>query len=223
MADELIRCPSCNHELRLPRELFGQPVECPQCGNRFSAPAATGAPVVRPAQPNYAGFDGSGPQLPSVRPSVRAPAIALVIMSIIGLGFGGYGLFTASAIQANPKLFEKEMTEQLDQHPDLKPDQRARMLEFFSAESFSGKLRMCCGIDVATNVLALIGGICMLRMRGYSLALLGSIAALNPVNIPACLLQFPFGLWALIVLLNANARRILSMTYFLVEIQFVSA
>ena len=41
MADDLIHCPSCNFRLRLPAELLGQEVECPQCHNRFTA----GGPV----------------------------------------------------------------------------------------------------------------------------------------------------------------------------------
>src|SRR6266480_1742020 len=81
MADELIRCPSCNHELRLPSELLGQTVECPQCGSRFAAPAPSRAPMVRPVGQAGLGYDDSGPQAPVAGPSLRAPAIALLIVS----------------------------------------------------------------------------------------------------------------------------------------------
>ena len=35
MPDDLIHCPACNFQLRLPHELYGTPVECPQCHARM--------------------------------------------------------------------------------------------------------------------------------------------------------------------------------------------
>lgn len=32
---ELIRCPHCNRQLRIPEELVGKTVKCPECGSKF--------------------------------------------------------------------------------------------------------------------------------------------------------------------------------------------
>ena len=53
----------------------------------------------------------------------------------------------------------------------------------------------------------LVGALQMLRARAYGFAVLGAVLALNPLNLPCCLAQFPFGLWALAVLLNPDVRR----------------
>jgi uncharacterized membrane protein YuzA (DUF378 family) len=199
MADELIRCPSCNHELRLPRELFGQPVECPQCGNRFSAPAAAGAPaVVQPAQPSYAGFDGSGPQIRSGGPSVRAPAIALIIVAGIAAV-----LQIVAIVKADEQVAELK---QLAQDPQV-PVQFREFIQKVADSADAPTVRRNGGILLGLNVLTILGAAVMLQRRIYALAIIGAIVALNPLNCPCCVMQAPFGVWALIVLLNADVRR----------------
>jgi hypothetical protein len=198
MADELIRCPSCNHELRLPRELFGQPVECPQCGNRFSAPAATGAPVVRVAEPNYSGFDGSGPMIRPAGPSVRAPAIALIIVAGLAALLQIYSIAKADENVAEMK--------RLAQDPDI-PQQWRDVIRKFADSADAASVRRNGGIMLGLNILTVIGAATMLQKRLYAVAVIGAIVALNPLNCPCCFLQAPFGVWALIVLLNSNVRR----------------
>jgi hypothetical protein len=210
MSDELIRCPSCNHELRLPRELLGQTVECPQCGSRFAAPAPTPAraPLVRSVgdgSPAYSpGYDSSDQRSSQ---AVRAPAIALIITSLLSMGINVLGLIGAAGIHADPNEWERRLEVELNSKPDLQPDQRAWMKEMLSAESVSGKMGTCCGIQFVVHLAVLLGAIQMLRQRFYGFAVLASILALNPINVPICLVQLPFGLWALIVLLDSNVRR----------------
>jgi len=208
MADELIRCPSCNHELRLPHELLGQTVECPQCGSRFGAPAPNRAPLVR-AAPEHGTVHSAGidPAARRVSQSLRAPAIALIVTSILSIVGDVFGLLGAAGVHADPNEWERRLDVELNAKPDLPPDQRAWMKEVFSAEAVASKLSMCCGIQLVVNLAVLLGAVQMLRQRFYGFAVLASIAALSPVNIPVCLVQLPFGLWALIVLLDQNVRR----------------
>jgi hypothetical protein len=63
------------------------------------------------------------------------------------------------------------------------------------------------GIMLGLNVLTILGAAMMLQRRLYAVAVIGAIAALNPINCPCCFLEAPFGVWALIVLLNSNVRR----------------
>ena len=63
------------------------------------------------------------------------------------------------------------------------------------------------GAIMGVNLLTALGALLMLMRRGYLVALVGCIAALNPVNVPCCLLQVPFGIWGLIALLSDSGRR----------------
>src|SRR5271168_4854198 len=97
MADDPIHCPSCRFQLRLPTDLYGSEVECPQCHGRFTAPV----PVARPAAvrpPPGREYDAVGQPAggeydyaPTTNP-VAAPGIALLIMSVLGIAVDLAGL-----------------------------------------------------------------------------------------------------------------------------------
>ncbi len=42
---EIVNCPQCARKLRVPEELLGQRVECPTCGDMFTAALGGSAPV----------------------------------------------------------------------------------------------------------------------------------------------------------------------------------
>src|SRR5438874_1227370 len=107
MADEMIHCPSCDHALRMPRELFGQTVECPQCGNRFAAPAPSAVRAAGEPSPVYGG-EADFAAL-RARQSVRAPAVALLITSILSMGLSGLGLLSAAQIHSDPNDFDAKL------------------------------------------------------------------------------------------------------------------
>ncbi len=60
-------------------------------------------------------------------------------------------------------------------------------------------------IGLAMDVLVLIGGIKMKQLRGYTLAMIGSICAIVPLN-SCCCVGIPVGIWSLVVLLNADVK-----------------
>src|SRR5438876_949430 len=158
MADELIRCPSCDHALRLPRDLFGQTVECPQCGNRFAAPAPSAPSAVRAAgepSPVYGGESDFAAL--RARQSARAPAVALLITSILGMGVGVLGLLFAGQIHANPNGFDADIHKALDDNPDLQPDQRITLKEVLTAENVASYTATCCGIGLVGNLAVMLG------------------------------------------------------------------
>lgn len=45
---QLVDCPSCRSQLRVPDELLGQTVQCPSCQTTFPAPAEAAVPSVEP-------------------------------------------------------------------------------------------------------------------------------------------------------------------------------
>jgi hypothetical protein len=60
-------------------------------------------------------------------------------------------------------------------------------------------------IGLVSNVLILIGGVRMKSLSGYPLAMTGAIAAIVPLN-SCCCIAMPVGIWALIVLVNADVK-----------------
>jgi len=69
MADDLIHCPTCNFQLRLPPDLYGREVECPQChSQRLERQWSV------PAQPRHESHSlpmGCDPSLPPCGPACR--------------------------------------------------------------------------------------------------------------------------------------------------------
>jgi hypothetical protein len=211
MADELIRCPSCNHELRLPRELFGQTVECPQCGNRFAAPApATAPPAVSAAPavvPSAEAIDHE--QYIRAADALRAPAVILLVLSILNAVMSGWSILSAREIVADPAAFEAQMHAEIDRQPNMSADDRARFKQIFSAQNireYSNTILISVGVMFGLALITVLGSIQMLRVRAYALCIIGSIVALDPLNCPCCLFEFPIALWALIVLLRSDVR-----------------
>src|SRR5262249_15248486 len=124
MADDLIHCPSCGFQLRLPPELYGQSVECPQCHTRFTAPVPSAAPRMRrPPGREYdatarpAPDDFSSPvALPSSGGALTAPAVCLLVSSLVALIASAYMAFAFFALQNNPAEFDRAIQEAFDKN-----------------------------------------------------------------------------------------------------------
>jgi predicted Zn finger-like uncharacterized protein len=69
---EIIRCPSCERQVRVPDQLLGKLVKCPTCGTTFTAPANAGN---QPAQPprDEGGMSEVGPHAAAGIPPEGAP------------------------------------------------------------------------------------------------------------------------------------------------------
>jgi hypothetical protein len=200
MPDDLIHCPACNFELRLPVELYGSPVECPRCHSRFTAPA----PAVLPAAdrpPPGREYDATPrpqydymPDPARAANAVKAPAIILIVLSALLILGGVYGMATA-----NNKDFQ-----QLANDPNLSPEMR----DFFEKldDAVSPQVKLITNLVVVLlNLLALLGAVQMLRLRTYPLAIAGTVAAMIPLGC-CCVVQLPVAIWALVVLCRSEVR-----------------
>jgi hypothetical protein len=126
---------------------------------------------------------------------VGAPALLIIVMMAISmvlavLNFAGRqaGLFPPPQIPPNADPAMRQQLETLFQALDT--------------------------IAVVTTVSSLVIGTliiyAMLKMRrleSYGLSLTGTILAMLPCISPCCLLGFPLGIWALIVLLEEDVKR----------------
>jgi hypothetical protein len=56
------------------------------------------------------------------------------------------------------------------------------------------------------SIIVMMGSICMLKYKGYSMAIAAAIAAIIPLCSPCFILGIPFGIWALVVLLRPEIK-----------------
>jgi predicted Zn finger-like uncharacterized protein len=204
---EVVTCPKCDRQLRVPDELVGQRVKCPTCGTNFTAamPGQHAPPI-----PGTGAAESNSLEIPGDHYSnnedienrriralerLKPPAICLLVVYLIGVLCGGFGvvrILTAPppkveeivAIFPALKGHEKELEEQL------------KVMSGPAAVTMSF-------VWVILALVTVFGSLAMLSGKMRWLALVGSVAAM--INLGTCCgcgLGLPFGLWALIVLLN---------------------
>jgi hypothetical protein len=211
MADDLIHCPACGFQLRLPTDLYGSEVECPKCHGRFTAPVSVAKPApVRPppgreydavAQPGPGEYDNAPPSNQGAAAAVKTPAIILIVLSGMTALASLYGVVTAQQTVARTR----DALEQMEKAPNSTPEGR----DFMRQMSANVTPELVVGANLAmagVGLVTILGGIQMLRLRTYWIAIIGAIFAMNPVNCPCCIAEFPIAIWALVVLLRANVR-----------------
>ncbi|MFN3168725.1 MAG: hypothetical protein ACE37H_16835 [Phycisphaeraceae bacterium] len=61
-------------------------------------------------------------------------------------------------------------------------------------------------VGIAVGVVILMGAMKMKRLESHGFALTAAILAMIPCVSPCCLLGLPFGIWAIVVLNDANVK-----------------
>ena len=137
---------------------------------------------------------------------LTAPAVCLLVTSLIGALANGYMTFSLVVLKNHPAEFDKVIQDAIARNPNMPAAQQAQMKEWMNWFRDHGTGPF--GVLLALNLVTALGAIQMLRRRMYGLAVLANILALNPVNFGCCFLfQVPFGLWGLIVLFMGESRR----------------
>ncbi|MDA7878251.1 hypothetical protein N9B39_01740 [bacterium] len=109
---------------------------------------------------------------------IKAPAVALMVVSIIGLSLGTLGLIA--------DVF---------------------FLTRLGDVSLQLIVRSIWGVIlVISSTFILIGAIKMKNMTNYGVAKAAAIVAIIPFVGPCCLLGIPFGIWAVVVLSKPHVR-----------------
>jgi hypothetical protein len=62
-------------------------------------------------------------------------------------------------------------------------------------------------VDLVVAVVIYLAALRMQRLESWGLAFAGAILAMLPCVSPCCVLTLPFGIWALVVLLNDEVKR----------------
>jgi hypothetical protein len=217
MAEETIYCPSCNHKVRVPEELLGQPVQCPLCGLIFvtptRGPAGPQPPVVLPAPPQMPeqGFRAPvfppgilpSPEVPEedIRSLVRGPATLLLMVGVVGWLMNAYRAYEIKSLGVDGVA--REVAQLHDAFPFVFPVEPIGSPEFFYNTQLGLSLIF---LFICTGIL--IGAGQMLRLRHYRMAVLASVLAMFNFQSCCCLLGLPIGIWSLSVLLRPEVRRV---------------
>jgi hypothetical protein len=122
------------------------------------------------------------------RGKVMPPAIALLVVGTVGLLVSLFNLVFAvvakPVIDPNAPAFVQEM-------------QKAQT----GPLAIGGQ-----SLFAVVNVMILVGTVQMLRMRSWGLAMTATILAMVNIGTCCCVVGLPFGIWSLVVLLDANVK-----------------
>jgi hypothetical protein len=123
---------------------------------------------------------------------VRIPGVLMIIVALLGIGDKGWALFNLEESLEQQDDF-RQMFNQPKMTPAEKDRQRTTTLVISS-------------VGVAGAVLGLIGGICMVAVVGRGFCIASSVVAIIPALHGCCFLSTCVGVYALIMLLNADVK-----------------
>ncbi len=219
------RCTQCGSLLRTPDGTAGQTAQCPRCGARSPIPGppaaeawpagepppepasgvGTASPFGAPAaestdQPNpyaspsaYSSVPGYGMVVDQAAAAARVagPATALLVMAILGIVWQLLGMALTMLQFALVGPFQPGAQ---DMPPEL--------------QVFSGAIGMVAGVvSVGLAIVIIVGALKMKRLEHHGWAMAAAIIAVIPCfSSCCCLLEIPFGIWALVVLSDQSVK-----------------
>jgi hypothetical protein len=166
-----------------------------------------GVPYERPE-----GDVGAARSHEAVRGRVQMPAIFLIVVAILNLllalGCFGFAVVYSRIPEDQAEEIEKMMQKDEWQKKNLEEMKKAGytmqdILKMYVYGGFGGG-----AVGLVTSLLILLGGIQMLRLRSYGLAVFSSILVALPCisGSACCCLGEGIGIWALVVLMNPEVR-----------------
>jgi len=178
--------------------------------NRASLAENVGSPGWRPLAefPEFAAALGGGSSAPPAAAYVAAPvvedpatlierlkvpAILLVILGALGLLFTVMGPFLKATLMETMLQFFEKMNVQLP------ADQKAQMEAAKTAGLGLGDL-FSLTLGLVVNSVILVGGLKMMKLQSWGLALASAILVMLPCGSCCCLIGLPIGIWAVIQL-----------------------
>jgi len=207
------RCTGCQRTLRTPDDSVGKQARCPECGaivvvpqpqGVAAAPSAPGSETPPgfsgPAENPYRSPSGYAFQGPSAVPlsdvqayaasRLAGPATGLIVVGSVAVALHAIVLLGLLAVLSlNPGA--------------MQGGGGGDPFEPLFAGVTGGVVHL---IDCILWLLVILGAIRMKRLESYGFATASAVIAMIPCISPCCVLGFPFGLWALIVLQDGHVR-----------------
>lgn len=182
------RCPRCESPVTIDDADLGHHVECPTCRAVFATDEVLGPPTVRRvARPLH---DEPEDLIAEARQKVFVPGLLVAGVSVVGIGLEVMVL--AIIVLIGPQQFQQQMANMplLNAGP-------APPIEALIGGRF---------VAIAWESTILAGAFCMMRGKAYGFARAAMTMRLIPCVGAYCLLGFPFGIWALVVLNQPRVR-----------------
>jgi hypothetical protein len=142
------------------------------------------------------GLAAPGPDVRQrVKGKVMAPAIALLVVGLLGLAFSLFNVGFA-------------LTQQPNNDPNV--PELIRSLQEGAIGPLAAGIQ---GAFVLLNLLIVLGGIQMLRMRTWGFALAAAIMAMFDLTSGCCIIGLPVGIWSAIILSAPDVRAAFSIPH----------
>lgn len=150
--------------------------------------------------PRNTGFGGAGGSDPQIQGKVKGPAIALIVTGVLGILLCIYAL--AMNLTGATAAQQQQQMNQINK--DLNQQQQELIKTIFAAQGALGLVQGVIGLIVSAVIIW--GSLKMMKLESYGLAMTASILAMIPCVSPCCILGLPFGIWSLVVLMNAEVK-----------------
>ncbi len=204
MASEVIPCPACQHDVRVPESLFGQPVRCPACKAYFTAPTRDAAGILGQAElladaPRPLPARSGEPRPPTDQSPIFIPAILLLLVGIVGSALNGIQAYQTFADPEGTKARMVEVMKKFSEFAkqEFKQEMADKAVEFQPAAVLTA---------LFFSLVPLAGAVAMLRMQAWWLSILGSIVAIFNFSNCCCVFGAPVGIYCLIKLFDPEIR-----------------
>jgi hypothetical protein len=208
------RCSNCQRLLRTPDDTAGRQAQCPECGaltnvpmpgqQQPESPAGEGAPS--PFGPPPAGDQPENPyqspaqhgEIPQYADSnlrlfaaerVLGPSTALIVVGALNIAVQLFSVVVNLGAVGGAGNFG----------PQPLPAQ-------FPQGALVGILVGTTFVSIALSAFIIWGAVRMRNLQSYGMAMGAAILAMLPCIWPCCLLGLPFGIWALVVLSDADVK-----------------
>lgn len=206
-------CPHCQQRLRVAADAAGKQIRCPDCSNLVTVPGPTGITEEAPRTYNPPPLFESEPSesrdrdrrrdyddddrdaLPPVRRrgsgggGLTAAAICILVVSGLALLLDLFAV--VSAVAADPPRID----------PNLPP-----IMQEIVKNSHGTTPAISNGVLALIAGFTIIGAIQMLRRKTWGLCLAASILSMIHIGSCCCVLGAPFGIWALVMLMNTDVK-----------------
>jgi len=132
---------------------------------------------------------------------VKTPGVLLIVSGVVSILaglFGGGG--AAFAYLGMQDVIMEEMENQ-PQDPELTPEDLQMTMNVM------GWGGVCIAVfGTISGIISIVAGVMMMKLRGWSVALIAAILSLLPCMQGCCLLSIPVGIYVIVVLCDSQVK-----------------
>ena len=136
---------------------------------------------------------GGMPDVDAALQLVKGPAIGLKVTAILNIVLAAWSLVRMAVFPLKMQQFNSELQQ-------LNNPQLEQLFQRWMHMAYGPLGAVDSLFALAMSVLVLIGAAKMQSLRSFEFAFAAAILAMIPCLTPCCVLELPFGIWALVVL-----------------------